>query len=280
MFRAPVFEPKSSYICEQFPEGTILPLISKGDVVSGGFSKVSKIHIHPSHQLIIKSVCKLYVRGTKKICTKVAQIGDTLPDLALKEQDPDSEHANEQELQKIYEQESEALTLIAGLMHPNLIQVLSSFEMGKRKCFIFKWAHKGNLRKVWAGREPGAPDINWILWTLDQIWGLSSAIHLLHDLNHLEPGSTDQDRHCRHGDLKPENILCFSEPNSEDSYGNLVIADVGLSKEDFLSTFQRPEHLSETMSGTRRYQPPQVIENSNRSRSYDIWSMGCICLDS
>jgi serine/threonine protein kinase len=200
--------------------------------------------------------------------------------MALKEQDEESEFADQQGLNVMYAQESSILALYLELNDPHLIDVLIRFQKGVKLCFIFRWAKEGNLRDFWSKKSHGAPAPSTIIWVLNQLTGLSNAIARLHKLPPKDE-NTDQDLHCRHGDLKPENILNF-EPMSPSDLGHLVIGDVGLSKVHLDSTFNRDAagHIkSRTMSGTQRYEPPNVLDDQARSRSYDIWSMGCVCLE-
>jgi serine/threonine protein kinase len=85
------------------------------------------------------------------------------------------------------------------------------------------------------------------------------------------------DVNCRHGDLKPENILRFED--GED-WGTLVIADMGLAKVHREVTALR-HNGTETLEGTRRYEPPEATLDIQRpmSRRADVWSFGCILLE-
>jgi serine/threonine protein kinase len=82
----------------------------------------------------------------------------------------------------------------------------------------------------------------------------------------------------RHGDLKPENILRFLKP--ETLLGLLVISDLGLAKEHKVQTSLR-KVASSARYGTIHYEPPEAVTQSEkpRSRRYDLWSMGCIILE-
>ncbi|KPM36558.1 hypothetical protein AK830_g10019 [Neonectria ditissima] len=94
-------------------------------------------------------------------------------------------------------------------------------------------------------------------------------------------GSEDstEEKHWRHGDLKPDNILTFS--GETDWLGTLKIADLGLAKQHDYATNARFEQ-TDTKHTTLHYEAPEVVTKSTqpRSRRYDIWSMGCIILES
>lgn len=68
---------------------------------------------------------------------------------------------------------------------------------------------------------------------------------------------------------------------AERSLGTLKIADLGLAKLHDVDTNLRAEPTSQRC-GTLKYEPPEALypHRSLRSRRYDIWSMGCIILES
>jgi serine/threonine protein kinase len=74
-------------------------------------------------------------------------------------------------------------------------------------------------------------------------------------------------------------VLHFS--NDSDWLGTLKIADLGLAKSHNVETVLRAQ-ATKTKHGTIRYEAPQAIiaKGTARSRLYDIWSMGCIVLES
>ena len=89
----------------------------------------------------------------------------------------------------------------------------------------------------------------------------------------------------RHGDIKPENILWSDEDTlDEDAHFNeqgiLLIADFGLMKCHKTRTEFRI--TPEQARGSVPYEPPEVAEpriSKTVSRSYDIWSLGCVYLE-
>jgi len=163
----------------------------------------------------------------------------------------------------MYDQEADILDDFRKHPHPHLVKSIAFIVRGDKKFFIFPWAGEGNLREYWKKTNPGAPDAINITWVINQLCGLADAIHELHGWN------------CRHTDLKPENLLIIPEPGRPDT---VVIADVGLASVHSLATPSRFSKSS-NMSGTQRYEPPEVLDEGPRSRAYDLWSMGCICLE-
>lgn len=120
---------------------------------------------------------------------------------------------------------------------------------------------------------------NYLYWFFEQLLGLASAVRNLH---HPE---NDEHKYCRHGDLKPENILCFSKKEDDIGKGKipigvrLVVADAGHAKVHEEATEIRGSPTS-TPKGTIMYSPPEADIKQARTRRYDIWSIGCLYLES
>lgn len=185
-----------------------------------------------------------------------------------------------------YSSEVESLKTFARVDNPHLIKAICTFQHGDDGYYImFPWA-TANLRELFWGNEraPGAvqPEhsatASRVKWILEQLSGLSKALSSLHNLKrtdsqYLSPVKAEEPN-CRHGDLKPENILVMGP-----DLGRLVIADVGLTKVHDLPTRYRKDS-TRSITGTAKYEPPDILRDSPRSRAYDIWSFGCICLES
>ncbi|KAI1261434.1 kinase-like protein [Xylariaceae sp. FL1019] len=180
------------------------------------------------------------------------------------------EFPREQDFQK----ERGNLDMIRNLIHPNLIKHIATCQQGITCFVIFPWASGGNLFDLWRSSPKASrtwrPDL--FQWSFEQMFGIVDAIRALHDKN------------CRHGDLKPENILHFT--GSEDlksqgnQLGNLVVADVGVSKIHHQATELRHEG-TDTKATTPSYEAPEVEFNRQtpRGRRYDMWSIGCMYLE-
>jgi serine/threonine protein kinase len=164
-----------------------------------------------------------------------------------------------------FDKEKENLEKMKNLRHQHLIQHIASYEKENQYYVIFPWANGGDLRNFWDQTKPNMRTQKLTLWSLQQMLGLASALEALHQLN------------CRHGDLKPENILHFKEGQEE---GTLKIADLGVSKVHEKGTALRVDGTFERAT-TPSYEPPEVIliQDTPRSRKYDMWSMGCILLE-
>ncbi|EXF86394.1 serine/threonine protein kinase [Colletotrichum fioriniae PJ7] len=161
----------------------------------------------------------------------------------------------------LFDQERKNLLKTQGIKDRHLIRYLFFCERDKSYFIAFPWAEGGNLQEFWMLHMSNQ---EYMLWSLQQMLGISGALRKLHDINF------------RHGDLKPGNILHF--PNG--GLGNLVIADVGISKVHKAATYMRSMSTL-TRATTPSYEPPEAILKTNkpRPRRYDIWSMACIYLE-
>ncbi|KAI0144540.1 kinase-like protein [Xylariaceae sp. FL1272] len=173
-----------------------------------------------------------------------------------------------------FQKERGNLDMIQTLIHPNLIKHIATCQQGTICFVIFPWASGGNLFDLWKSTpkalRPRGPDL--LQWSFQQMFGIVDAIRALHD------------RNCRHGDLKPENILHFTGSkdlkSQSDQLGDLVVADVGVSKIHHQATELRHEG-TDTKATTPSYEAPEVEFNRQtpRGRRYDMWSIGCMYLE-
>lgn len=94
--------------------------------------------------------------------------------------------------------------------------------------------------------------------TLSKALGcLSSAVMYLHVLK------------VKHKDIKPENILL-------DEYGSVLLADFGISKK-----YEYPDNTvtDGPTPCTKKYAPPEVVDQNKRDLSADIFSLGCVFVE-
>ena len=143
-----------------------------------------------------------------------------------------------------------------------------------------------NLRQ-YMSRRPFRPREE-ILWFLEQLHGLASALKMIHDLTHedglaepsspmLQPPSPVHPGERRagwHHDLKPENILYFW--HTDPPRGNFRISDWGSGK---VNTYRSGSIKTPSPNGTPTYEPPEVIVEGTTSRPHDVWSLGCVFLE-
>ncbi|KAK2051810.1 heterokaryon incompatibility protein [Colletotrichum caudatum] len=179
------------------------------------------------------------------------------------------------ELAKYFDKEAQNLDRLRRFRSKHLIKPIAAYEHCGHRCLLFPWADGGNLYEFWSrynGDRLAIPNLRWVTF---QLTGLFSALEELNRNNY------------RHGDLKPENILLF---DAEDKR-TLQIADMGLAAfhaKDFTTRIRIAQDLpTKTPPGTSRYEPPEMDEDREttmstwgpRSRSYDMWSMGCVVLE-
>ncbi|EWZ86176.1 serine/threonine protein kinase [Fusarium oxysporum f. sp. lycopersici MN25] len=242
-FLAPIFKREFEYVLQQ---GIPLPLVEKGNAIVSGFSSVSKIKMHHAHV--------------------PEQIEHSM---AMKKMELESEDQI-----KYVNKEMTNVKSLRLLDHDHLVKAILACTRGKQALFFFPWAKGGDLYNFL--KSNSNEGMAAIIWMLDQMVGLCSALSLLADKGY------------RHGDLKPANILLF--PEKSGSY-RLKITDVGLSKLHILATSRRLNGTT-AKATTRRYSPPEFdllfdddgepVEDSDDiklSRKFDVWSLGCVFIE-
>ncbi|KAI4684693.1 uncharacterized protein J4E88_004134 [Alternaria novae-zelandiae] len=239
-FLSPIFE--SNSMMEVLHRDCRLPFITcDSKIDEGSFSFVHKGTIHHAHHKI----------SSGNLVIAIKELRDT------------AVGADQRELA--------ALDLARKLQHPHIVPFVGGFRQGTTSHLLFQWADGGNLRSYWNNKENWSRDADLISWTIEQIKGLFSALRKWHDLDELYSTPLNG----RHGDLKPENLLrSLGAPGSRRSI--FQIADLGLAKIHSNPTHARNKPSS-TLGGTPRYKPPE--DKPKISRSYDMWSMGCITLE-
>lgn len=121
--------------------------------------------------------------------------------------------------------------------------------------------------------RPGERDD--MLWFLNQCRGVVGGIQNIHS-----PADHSNAREARvrvrHGGIKPENILWFKDYEGVKDY--LMVSDYGLTRFNTAKSRSKinPDDIAK-FSGT--YRPPEVDLRDPISRSYDIWSLGCVFLE-
>jgi serine/threonine protein kinase len=160
---------------------------------------------------------------------------------------------------------------VGGTDHPHLIRLLATWHQDDCWYLLFPWAD-GNLRDYWSSHEVLQHEPALVKWIAKQCLGLARALMKIH-----RSKSDDQKSEVRdygiHGDIKPENILWFKEPN--DQNGRLVICDFGFTRFHKKETRSnaRPVGISQT------YRAPEFDTSPRISRSYDVWTLGCLYLE-
>jgi serine/threonine protein kinase len=177
--------------------------------------------------------------------------------------------------------------------HLNLIQLLATFKQGDKYHLIFPWA-QGNLRKYWEENENPEFDKSTVMWSLEQMAGITNALMNVHTFTPKFPHDgksgvrltgaaklsveAGEEKYGRHGDIKPENILWFKdEPLDPHGNGVLKLADFGLGR--FHGRDSRSGLSPSGIRASPTYEPPECHLHLPVSRSYDIWSLGCVLLE-
>jgi serine/threonine protein kinase len=171
--------------------------------------------------------------------------------------------------------------------HPNLIQLLASYQKEKWYHFLFPCADC-NLTTYWKKNAVPNFDKETVLWSIRQMSGIASALDCIHtfrvkvslnvegEVRILEGGvklcvEAGEEKYGRHGDIKPENILWFKDGKV------LKITDFGLGR--FHGRDSRSGIDGRRVFGTLTYEPPECSLGRLVSRKYDIWSLGCLFLE-
>lgn len=134
----------------------------------------------------------------------------------------------------------------SNLHHPNIIQMLDSFETENEIVVITEFAHReltDILSKEGYLSETRVQSI---------VWDLVSALYYLHSHRVL------------HRDLKPQNILL-------DLKNKAKLCDFGFARNMSTGT-----HVLTSIKGTPLYMAPELIEEHPYDHNADLWSLGCI----
>jgi serine/threonine protein kinase len=203
---------------------------------------------------------------------------------------------------EVFERERRMLSQLTLKKHPHLVRLLITYTFKGRFHLLYPYA-QSNLRDYWRN-QPQPVERDTYLWALQQIRGLASALHQIHNFSTKPTSAEDTLRSTilhpesshewssnndqvmaepsdeifgRHGDLKPENILWFDDLEDIDPLGILQITDFGLGQ--FHSLKSRSKQDPAHINGSPTYCPPEVPLEKYVSRAYDIWSLGCLFLE-
>jgi serine/threonine protein kinase len=157
---------------------------------------------------------------------------------------------------------------LQNLRHSHIVQLVGTYVQGRNLAILMYPVadyHLGtfledtsDLRDAHTGTH--APRLLFLASTL---YCLTSAVDHIHE--HVT----------KHMDIKPQNILVRKiSPQSED--WRVYIADFGLSR-SFVS--QDHSQTDGPTSLTPRYCAPEVYKHELRGRSADIFSLGCVFLE-
>lgn len=220
-----------------------------------------------------------------------AEFCDGLPSINIPEDqpiDPEADYPDMKLARKeltgdiaAFEAERTVLEFITGEHHPHLIKLLFWYQRGPMFNLVFRY-YPANLQQVFEDgwfpeRQPAIPErfktSKLRHWLWEQLLKVIEGLGCVHTPGPAEdrlPGIPNVIG--GHFDIKPANILI-------DQNGQLVLADFGLAQiknisQGGASTFTGPV-------GTLSHQPPWWSDNGDAHwrRSYDVWSMACVMMD-
>ncbi|XP_055487662.1 LOW QUALITY PROTEIN: serine/threonine-protein kinase 36-like, partial [Leucoraja erinacea] len=139
------------------------------------------------------------------------------------------------------------IDIMHGLRHPNIIQMLDSFQTPTQVVVVTEFA-QGELFHVLED-DGSFPEEQVGAGVAAQ---LVSALHYLHSHRVL------------HRDLKPQNVLIGKG-------GVLKLCDFGFARAMGLQTL-----VLTSIKGTPLYMSPELVEERPYDHRADLWSLGCI----
>ncbi|XP_062435074.1 serine/threonine-protein kinase 36 [Rhea pennata] len=138
------------------------------------------------------------------------------------------------------------IEIMRGLHHPNIIQMLDSFETDKEVVVVTDYA-EGELFQIL--EDDGSLPEDQVQTIAAQ---LVSALYYLHSHRIL------------HRDMKPQNILLGKG-------GIIKLCDFGFARAMSIHTM-----VLTSIKGTPLYMSPELVEERPYDHTADLWSMGCI----
>nr|CAD7570828.1 unnamed protein product [Timema californicum] len=133
-----------------------------------------------------------------------------------------------------------------NLNHPNIIEMLDSFETDTEIVVVTEYADKGLHEILSTEGYLSEERVQKI------VCDLLSALYYLHS------------RRVLHRDLKPQNVLM-------EASGVAKLCDFGFARNMTTGT-----HVLTSIKGTPLYMAPELIEEHPYDHTADLWSLGCI----
>ncbi|XP_010138564.1 PREDICTED: serine/threonine-protein kinase 36, partial [Buceros rhinoceros silvestris] len=149
---------------------------------------------------------------------------------------------SEKELKNLHRE----IEIMRGLHHPNIIQMLDSFETDKEVVVVTDYA-EGELFQIL--EDDGSLPEDQVQTIAAQ---LVSALYYLHSHRIL------------HRDMKPQNILLGKD-------GVVKLCDFGFARAMSIHTM-----VLTSIKGTPLYMSPELVEERPYDHTADLWSVGCI----
>ncbi|NXW71124.1 STK36 kinase, partial [Hirundo rustica] len=139
------------------------------------------------------------------------------------------------------------IEIVRNLHHPNIIQMLDSFETAKEVVVVTDYA-EGELFQILED-DGSLPEDQQVQTIAAQ---LISALYYLHSHRIL------------HRDMKPQNILLGKD-------GVVKLCDFGFARAMSIHTM-----VLTSIKGTPLYMSPELVEERPYDHTADLWSVGCI----
>ncbi|KAM5341794.1 hypothetical protein ACJ41O_014825 [Fusarium nematophilum] len=251
----------------RFPDSSILPFSKEkkqpgesfdDQEFEGGFGKVSKVYIHPDHHNFFDGKTNDSPFALKKLKSR--------------------------SIEK-YKSEFKMLSAFSKTEDPHLVPLRAGYRLRNACYFIFDWAD-ADLSRYWTFTEP-RPEFNrdTVLWVAKQCSGLANGLQTIHRYSSIEQSNQTDVADCEavpgkklygmHGDIKPQNILLFKD---SDARGTLKICDFGQA--ELHTVHSRSNRPKTDVAISLFYRPPECdTRDGTISRSYDIWTIGCLYLE-
>jgi serine/threonine protein kinase len=177
-----------------------------------------------------------------------------------------------------FKKEVEMLKKFSNDSHPHLISLLATYEQLDIFHLVFHWAD-ADLYNFWTKAKPNPTfEFDTVIWLAEQCEGIADGLSKIHCYETTSSKIDGGQLFGRHGDIKPENILWFRDSNKPEDKGVLKICDFGLA--EFNTRSSRSNKPRYKVANSPTYRPPECdIKGGVISRSYDIWTLGCLYLD-
>jgi serine/threonine protein kinase len=194
-----------------------------------------------------------------------------------------------------FKNELEMLNTLSEADHPHITAHLASWTQKKRFYMLFPRAETNMGQFLRLRPHPELSNAN-VGWLLSQLKGLADGVRRIHNLGPAGLGpdvnSPPQKRKRSgfHHDLKPQNILVFSVGGFKGQHSPITqcvlkISDFGtarihviLSQSGMDKASFSPKHCN-LVRGDPVYSAPDSEFGQGTSRPYDIWSLGCVFLE-
>ncbi|KAK9773191.1 putative Negative regulator of the PHO system [Seiridium cardinale] len=249
-----------------------------------GFSEVYRVKIHKRHHEFDEEEGNDGTFAVKKLRYEAVGFGQSGgspqgPSTPTMYSSTDFEGRARQE----FRNEVEVLDRFSNNAHPHLISLLAAFQRGRDCYLLFHWA-ESDLLQFWKSNTPRpALEEQNVAWLLDQFHGIAEGLYFIHEYKLTNSSATKTTNsgalYGRHGDIKPQNLLLFKDRDKSIHQATIKITDFGLAR--FNSENSRSGIRKSNVPGiTPTYRPPEMdLEDGRISRSFDIWSLGCVLLE-